>query len=281
MTLSPDNFFKIEGWMRTDLNLKGNELMAYALIYSFQTAYNKPFDGSQAYIAEWLGISRTSTNKMLLRLQEKELVKIDKIDKGYLHKNSYSCQKMPQIILDNSVKKVNTRMLRKLTLDSEESSQRSVKKVNNKETDIGNTLLNKSMKEREESQQVAPSPSPEITWDEIIAENAKAKEKQKPKSKRFAKPTIKEIEAYCKEKDFTIDVEYLYNYYESNGWMVGRVHMKDWKRAVQNWAKREKNYNSRGRPLTMKEKLEDERLRRNQIVGEELYKNEYYDDAWE
>ena len=32
------------------------------------------------------------------------------------------------------------------------------------------------------------------------------------------------------------------DYYQSNGWRVGKQKMKDWKAAVRNWARREKEY---------------------------------------
>ena len=33
--VSPDNYVAIQGWMITDLNLKGNDLLIYAVIYGF------------------------------------------------------------------------------------------------------------------------------------------------------------------------------------------------------------------------------------------------------
>lgn len=58
-----------------------------------------------------------------------------------------------------------------------------------------------------------------------------------PKRTTFIPPTLEEIEAYCLEKGYRIDAERFVNYYESNGWMVGRNKMKKWKAAVANWAK--------------------------------------------
>ena len=63
------------------------------------------------------------------------------------------------------------------------------------------------------------------------------------KAQRFVKPTIEEIAAYCQEKGYNIDAEYFYNYYESNGWKVGRNTMKDWKATIRNWSKKEKELN--------------------------------------
>ena len=59
------------------------------------------------------------------------------------------------------------------------------------------------------------------------------------KSKRFTPPTLEEVKAYCLESGYRIDAERFIDYYESNGWIVGRNKMKDWKAAVRNWSKRE------------------------------------------
>ena len=66
---------------------------------------------------------------------------------------------------------------------------------------------------------------------------------EKPKRKNFVKPTIEEIAAYCKEKNYNINAQQFYNYYESNGWKIGRNAMKSWQAAVQNWNIRDKTNN--------------------------------------
>lgn len=58
----------------------------------------------------------------------------------------------------------------------------------------------------------------------------------KVSNKRFIKPTIEDLEDYINEKGYQVDAHKFYNYYESNGWKVGRNPMKDWKAAIRNWA---------------------------------------------
>ena len=60
------------------------------------------------------------------------------------------------------------------------------------------------------------------------------------RSKRFTPPTVDEVRAYCQERGNTVDPQRFVDYYSSNGWMVGRTKMKDWKAAVRNWEQREK-----------------------------------------
>ena len=55
------------------------------------------------------------------------------------------------------------------------------------------------------------------------------------KRKRFTPPTIEEIEAYGNETKYKINAEKFIAHYSSNGWMVGKNKMKDWKAAVRNW----------------------------------------------
>lgn len=60
------------------------------------------------------------------------------------------------------------------------------------------------------------------------------------RSKRFVPPTVEEVRAYCVERQNGIDANRFVNHYTSNGWMVGRNKMKDWKAAVRTWEQREK-----------------------------------------
>ena len=66
------------------------------------------------------------------------------------------------------------------------------------------------------------------------------------KRSRFTPPTTEEIQAYCNEKHYNVNPEHFIDYYESNGWKVGRNSMKDWKAAVRNWARRDKENQPKG-----------------------------------
>lgn len=60
------------------------------------------------------------------------------------------------------------------------------------------------------------------------------------KRKIFIKPTFEEISQYCQERKNKIDPQNFIDYYEANGWMVGRNKMKDWKACVRTWEARQK-----------------------------------------
>jgi len=59
------------------------------------------------------------------------------------------------------------------------------------------------------------------------------------KTQRFSKPTLEEVSAYCQERSNRIDAQQFVDYYEANGWKVGRNSMKDWRAAVRTWERHE------------------------------------------
>lgn len=68
------------------------------------------------------------------------------------------------------------------------------------------------------------------------AKNANAE----AKPARFEKPTVAEIAAYCSERKNGIDAQAFFDFYESKGWKVGAVKMKDWRASVRTWEQRHK-----------------------------------------
>lgn len=60
---------------------------------------------------------------------------------------------------------------------------------------------------------------------------------EKKVRKKFVKPTLEEVEEYCKSRNNNIDPEAFIAHYESNGWKVGKNPMVSWKSAVITWEK--------------------------------------------
>lgn len=69
------------------------------------------------------------------------------------------------------------------------------------------------------------------------------------KSKRFTPPTVEEVAEYINQMNYHINAEQFIDYYESNGWMVGKSHMKDWKATVRNWERRRQNNTQGSTPV--------------------------------
>lgn len=53
----------------------------------------------------------------------------------------------------------------------------------------------------------------------------------------FKAPSLEELNAFCLENNLELNASDFINYYESNGWMVGKNKMKDWKATVRRWSK--------------------------------------------
>lgn len=69
-----NSYIVIQSFMATDLKLKGNELMVYAIIYGFSQDGEQSFTGSALYLADWCSSTRQSILKVLKSLQEKQLI---------------------------------------------------------------------------------------------------------------------------------------------------------------------------------------------------------------
>ena len=80
----------------------------------------------------------------------------------------------------------------------------------------------------------------EIKEKEIIKEREKEKT-----ARRFIPPTVEEVKARIAEMGYTFDAEAFIAFYQSNGWMVGKSKMKDWRAAMVTWQKREYEFPKR------------------------------------
>ena len=66
--------------------------------------------------------------------------------------------------------------------------------------------------------------------------------KPKQREKRFTPPTLEEVQTYISENNFIVDAQRFVDYYQSNGWIVGKAKMKDWKATVRGWERREQEH---------------------------------------
>ena len=61
------------------------------------------------------------------------------------------------------------------------------------------------------------------------------------KNPRFKRPTQRQLWDYAREIKFVeLDPDAWFAHYDSNGWMVGKTPMKDWRAAVRTWQRSEK-----------------------------------------
>lgn len=122
------NHITIDGWMVNELDLKGNELIVYALIYGFSQDGQSEFYGSRSYIANWCNTSLPTIDKALN----------DLISKGYIIKRTEEINN-----LTFNRYKVNLGVVKKLYRGSKETLQGSKETLhNNIEYNIEDNILN-------------------------------------------------------------------------------------------------------------------------------------------
>ncbi|OJX36265.1 MAG: hypothetical protein BGO87_07360 [Flavobacteriia bacterium 40-80] len=73
---------------------------------------------------------------------------------------------------------------------------------------------------------------------------------KKMENQKMAVPDIQEVKNYFLEKQNpTTEAERFFNYFQSNGWLVGgKTKMKDWKAAARNWMIRSKEFQKEKQP---------------------------------
>ena len=72
--ISDGTYITIQGWMRTELKLSGNELIVYAIIYGFSQNKQGEFTGSAQYLADWVGCTRRTVMTILNKLVENNFI---------------------------------------------------------------------------------------------------------------------------------------------------------------------------------------------------------------
>lgn len=103
----------------------------------------------------------------------------------------------------------------------------------------------------------------------------------KNNNRMFVKPTLEEVQAYCKIRGNHIDPQAFIDYYESVGWLVGKNKpMKDWQACVRTWERRDNGGTKKVDKLptystennkSMSKEEEEEILR---LMGKETIKEE-------
>lgn len=70
-----DNFYTVLGWMLNVLKLKGNELIVFAIIYSFSQDGESEFKGSVSYLQQFSNIKSAQTVYVTLAsLEERNFI---------------------------------------------------------------------------------------------------------------------------------------------------------------------------------------------------------------
>ena len=229
-----------ELWKSKELSLQDKCLIAE--IDSFTV-----FFMSNKALADFMGVSKRRVQQIIMGLNEKGIVDVNTIedpDTGQTIKRVIRVsESFKRSLFETSINDEKQNCFtggeenftpggeENFIPGGEENFIPGVKKISPNITKIDNKVIDNK---REGADKPAPPPT---------------------KTKRFVKPTLDEVQAYCLERQNSVDPESFIDFYESNGWKVGKNPMKDWKAAVRTWERRDNN-----RP---RYKTRDERLREN------------------
>lgn len=133
-----ENYILIQGWMLSDLKLKGNELIIYACLYGFTQAESQVFSGSLQYLADWTNSTKQGVIKCLKSL----------IEKGYILKKENIINGVK--FCEYRTTELNT-VLNKVEHGIKQSLTGGVKQSLPNNIGINNISDNKEKKERKKS----------------------------------------------------------------------------------------------------------------------------------
>jgi hypothetical protein len=77
----------------------------------------------------------------------------------------------------------------------------------------------------------------DVTLHSVSVSDSVSKDKRSMRREGFIKPLLSDVVAYCCERKNNVDAQKFLDYYESNGWKVGKNPMRNWQAAVRTWEK--------------------------------------------
>ena len=194
--------------------------------------------------------------------QRKALNKLKELKLVEVSLRGIPAKRYVKINEEQVIKLFNNKMLKNLTSCSEKNKELEVKKIN-----TNNNINNKNKNNNIYNSEFVDTNCIQngyIGKDRLeLGKNNIEKDKETT-TKKFKKPTLEEVKAYCLERKNSIDAESFIDYYEANGWKVGRNSMKDWKAAVRTWEKRGTKAN---RPI--KNEWFDKKIEKEELSQEE------------
>jgi hypothetical protein len=218
MALRENNYLVVPATARNQYNLRGSELLVFGIIYGFSQDGQSLFEGSTNYISEWTGLSRRTVLRILK----------DFTERGIFSKISCSGRECKYAV----------------NFDFESDNNSII--THDKMSQVKDLTTHDKMSQVPMTKCQQTCDNMAQTCDKMShynIDNINNNIKENIKRKKFIKPSIENIKNYCLEIDSKIDSQRFFDYYEANGWVAGKVSMKDWKAAIRNWTRNNFNTN--------------------------------------
>ncbi|MDD6477061.1 MAG: hypothetical protein PUF69_04940 [Eubacteriales bacterium] len=159
-------------------------------------------------LAETFGWSRGKLERFCTMLESMQMASFDRA--------TYGASVGTIVTIENYSRYQDGRATSEATYDTTDSTSDS---TTNRATD--STSIKKEKKDKKDKNNIYNSARTRVSHGDGVS--------------KFTKPTLQEVKAYCIERKNDVDPERFIDFYESNGWMVGKNRMKDWRAAVRNW----------------------------------------------
>ena len=91
MIIRDDQHIRQYGWMRTRLDLKGNDLIVFSIIFGFSFASVGWYTGGRSGLAKWCGATTSGIDKNLKSLLNRKLILKEKSGEAFYSKCRYRC----------------------------------------------------------------------------------------------------------------------------------------------------------------------------------------------
>ena len=208
-----ENYISIQGWMITRLGLSGNDLLVYAIIYGFSQDGINYYNGKRAYLAEWCGSSERSVSRNLKNLLDKGL--IEQIYKSEdCHDVRYRVTATRDIVSGEPMTKCQG--------GSDKLSGGLGSNCHGAHDKMSGAIID-NIKDNIEDNIV----------DNIVVDTSTPAP--------FKIPTIEAVKTFAERHGkAVVDPVTFFEYYQANGWKVGKNKMKDWRAAFRMWEARER-----------------------------------------
>ena len=149
--MKSDNYVVIQGWMCNELNLKGNDLLVFALIYGFTQDGVTRFRGSRKYICDTFNITLPTVDKALRNLEEYGYIEKSPTKS---HSTSVSEYYVPQEIHNIPCKETLQGVVKKLYKPCKETLHNNIDNINreiDRKSNVEFLGSNKSVTHKKES----------------------------------------------------------------------------------------------------------------------------------
>ena len=225
------NYIMVQGWMIKKLNLKGNELLIFAIIYGFSQTEGQTYNGGLRYLADWTNSTKQGVVKCLKSLE----------DKGFISKTESGI---------NGQKKCYYIAISETDFDSKKDGEQdstvstSREKENAESTEDHTTKFNGTVKQSLTHHTTKFNGTVKQSLPNNIIDNIQdtktdiflSAENGGRKKKKNAAPGVDEVRAYIEQNHFLVNPEKFVATYEAVGWVNSKGQkIYNWQAVVRLW----------------------------------------------